>query len=76
MSREGQLSCEGFGAQVLPAAAEGIGIVHSREEEAQERPCHSGSSSDCEPDHHIAPPVPTFQPIHSRNVGKAVASED
>ena len=38
MSREGQRSCEGSGAQVCWGAAEGTGIVWPGEEEAQGRP--------------------------------------
>ena len=38
MCREGQLSCEGTGAQVLWGVAEGAGIVQSGEENAQGRP--------------------------------------
>jgi len=35
MSREGQRSCEGSGAQVLRGATEETGIVQFEEEEAQ-----------------------------------------
>ena len=41
LSREGQQSCEGSGAQTLWRAAEGAGVVQSREEEAEGRPCCS-----------------------------------
>ena len=37
MSKEGQQSCEGSGAQVLWGVAEGIGMVQPGEEEAQGR---------------------------------------
>ena len=38
MSREGQWSCEGSGAEVWWGAAEGTGVAQSGEEEAQGRP--------------------------------------
>jgi len=38
VSREGQQSCEGSGAQALWDAAEGAGIVQSGEEEVQRAP--------------------------------------
>jgi len=41
VSREGQRSCEGSGAQVLWGTAEGTGIVQSGGEEAEGRPYHS-----------------------------------
>jgi len=40
MGREGQQSCEEYGAQNLREAVEGAGIVQSGEEEAQGRPYH------------------------------------